>query len=128
MPTSAHSIKAVALETGLSPHVIRSWEKRYGAVRPHRTDTNRRLYSAKDIERLTLLRNATRVGHSISAVAELPTEALRVLLSRANANEPVVAPSDKSRGTANQYLDDCIDAVEVLNAQKVEEVLGHAAV
>ena len=32
-----HNIKAVAMRTGLSAHVIRIWEKRYAAVTPART-------------------------------------------------------------------------------------------
>ena len=58
--------------TGLSPHLIRIWEKRYSAVAPERTDTNRRLYSDAEIERLNLLRLATRAGHSIGNIAKLP--------------------------------------------------------
>ena len=72
MADSHHSIKIVARRTGLTAHVIRIWEKRYGAVEPERTDTNRRLYSEEQIERLGLLRDLTQAGHSISHVAKLP--------------------------------------------------------
>ena len=61
-----YPIKAVALRTGLSAYVIRMWEQRYSAVEPERTDTNRRLYSPGQIERLTLLRELTQTGQSIS--------------------------------------------------------------
>ena len=64
-----HSIKVAARRCGLSTHVIRVWEKRYDAVSPDRTDTNRRLYSEQEIERLKLLRAATLSGHSIGNVA-----------------------------------------------------------
>ena len=47
MASIQHPIKVVARRTGLSAHVIRIWEKRYGAVEPERTDTNRRLYSRR---------------------------------------------------------------------------------
>jgi MerR HTH family regulatory protein/B12 binding domain len=52
-------IRVVARRTGLTSHVIRVWEKRYGVVSPLRTPTNRRLYSDSDVERLQLLRRAT---------------------------------------------------------------------
>ena len=76
--------KRVARRTGLTAHVIRIWEKRYGAVQPERTGTNRRLYSEEQIERLSLLREITRAGHSIGPVAKLPTENLRKLAAEAD--------------------------------------------
>ena len=50
-----YTMKLVARRTGLSPHVIRMWEKRYGAVTPGRTDTRRRVYTEADIARLARL-------------------------------------------------------------------------
>ena len=69
--------------TGLSPHLIRIWEKRYGAVAPKRTATNRRLYSDAEIERLNLLRLATAAGHSIGNIAKLPLRRLKSLVAKA---------------------------------------------
>ena len=48
-PKSLFPIRYVSRQTGLTPHVIRAWENRYGAVTPKRTDTNRRVYSNADI-------------------------------------------------------------------------------
>ena len=78
--TEWHPIRVVARRTGLTPHVIRAWEKRYGAVTPHRTETNRRLYSQEDVERLTLLRRSTLLGRSIGQIAKMSTEELRRLV------------------------------------------------
>ncbi len=78
-----HSIKTVARQTGLSPHVIRAWEKRYQTVRPTRSEGKQRLYSAADIDRLTLLRQATGAGFSIGTIASLPLESLQSLLANA---------------------------------------------
>ena len=50
-----HLIQVVNRRTGLSSDVIRVWEKRYQAVVSHRNETNRRLYSDKDIDKLTLV-------------------------------------------------------------------------
>ncbi|HWC58696.1 MAG TPA: MerR family transcriptional regulator, partial [Verrucomicrobiae bacterium] len=71
------TIQAVSRRTGLSPHVIRIWEKRYNAVLPSRTESNRRLYSGEEIERLALLRDVSRAGHTISSIARLSTPELR---------------------------------------------------
>ena len=92
--------KRVARRTGLSAHVIRIWEKRYGAVQPERTGTNRRLYSEEQIERLSLLREITRAGHSIGPVAKLPTEKLRKLAAEASRdNGQATRARTKAAGT-----------------------------
>ena len=64
-----YPIKAVANLTGLSIYVIRAWEKRYNTVVPERTETNRRLYSQEDVQKLKLLHLASENGHSIGTIA-----------------------------------------------------------
>jgi len=76
-----HPIQVVSRLTGLSPHVIRVWEKRYAAVMPARTNTNRRLYSDAEVERLRLLARATEVGHKIGIIAKLELDDLRRLVA-----------------------------------------------
>jgi methylmalonyl-CoA mutase cobalamin-binding subunit len=66
-----HNIKAVSMRTGLSAHVIRIWEKRYGAVTPARTASARRMYSEEDVARLTLLGALTQRGFAISNLVPL---------------------------------------------------------
>ena len=70
-----HNIKYVSRITGLSPHTIRAWERRYTALSPDRTDTNRRLYSEEDVEKLLLLARGIQHGHSIGRIANLSLEA-----------------------------------------------------
>ncbi len=121
------AIKVVARRTGLSPHVIRIWEKRYGAVEPARTETNRRLYSDEQIERLSLLREITQAGHSIGYVAKLPTEKLRELAGetqRPGRSEPFAS---KAIPALPGFLDECIDAVKSLDSRKLDETLKRAA-
>ncbi|HKX12291.1 MAG TPA: MerR family transcriptional regulator, partial [bacterium] len=73
-------IQKVARLTGLNPHVIRMWEKRYEAVKPERTQTNRRAYTDEDIERLQLLGYLTREGHRIGQVARVSLTELKELV------------------------------------------------
>ncbi|MEI6862387.1 MAG: MerR family transcriptional regulator [Verrucomicrobiota bacterium] len=123
------AIKVVARRSGLSAHVIRIWEKRYGAVEPERTGTNRRLYSDEQIERLSLLRDLTQGGHSIGHVAKLPTEKLREL---AKESHDTNAQASRSRAaapavpTAYTFLDECIAAVKSLDARALEATLKRA--
>lgn len=125
MTNAHHAIKAVARRTGLSAHVIRIWEKRYHAVEPERTDTNRRLYSEEQIERLSLLRDITQAGHSIGNVAKLPTVRLRELAEQSTVNL-AGAPSGNGGGTAS-FLDECIAAVKTLDSRALEDALNRAA-
>jgi DNA-binding transcriptional MerR regulator/methylmalonyl-CoA mutase cobalamin-binding subunit len=126
-----HSIRIVARRTGLTSHAIRVWEKRYGAVTPTRTPTNRRVYSDADIERLQLLRRATLAGHSIGRIAKLPTGRLHDLLA---ADEPLTPAPSKAIGARSadlappSILTACIRACEDLDAMSLEEVLTRAAV
>jgi DNA-binding transcriptional MerR regulator/methylmalonyl-CoA mutase cobalamin-binding subunit len=75
------SIKYVAENTGLSPHLIRVWERRYKAIVPDRTETNHRLFSESDVLRLKMLKKATDAGHSISQVARLSSDELLRLIN-----------------------------------------------
>jgi DNA-binding transcriptional MerR regulator/methylmalonyl-CoA mutase cobalamin-binding subunit len=75
-----HNIKAVSMRTGLSAHVIRIWEKRYGAVTPARTASARRMYSEEDVARLALLSQLTQRGFSISNLVPLSDPELTRLL------------------------------------------------
>src|SRR5690349_231555 len=84
MPPAHHSIKTAARLSGLSPHLIRMWEKRYQAVSPDRSGTNRRVYSDDEVERLRLLREVTSAGHTIGNVATLPTARLKKLAGGAS--------------------------------------------
>lgn len=81
MDEPLHPIQVVARRTGLSPDAIRVWERRYGAVSPLRTATNRRLYTEEEIDRLILLRKAVLGGRPIRDVARLEDEILARLVA-----------------------------------------------
>lgn len=125
-----HPIKAVALKTGLSPHVIRVWERRYGAILPVRTDTNRRLYSDDDIERLYLLRKATQAGESIGQIARMSTAELRQLVNSSMVAESPVQGRETGPAqtvTPEDYLHASLEAVRQLDAEALESQLLKAS-
>ncbi len=82
-----HPISVVAQRTGLSPDLLRVWERRYGVVAPGRGGGGQRIYSDADIERLRLLRDATRAGRSIGQIAALATAQLAQLVAEDQASE-----------------------------------------
>lgn len=77
-----HGMKIVSQQTGLSPHVLRVWEKRYQAVTPRRTESNRRMYTDSEIQRLKALAILTNLGYSIGQIAKLNCSELQVLLRK----------------------------------------------
>jgi len=77
MPQLRYPMKFVVQQTGLSPHVLRVWERRYGAVQPERSDSNRRQYAEEEITRLGLLSKLTKAGHAIGQIATLPADELK---------------------------------------------------
>jgi DNA-binding transcriptional MerR regulator len=82
------NIQFVSNITGINPHTIRAWEKRYEAINPERDHNGRRLYNQKDIDRLNLLHDLVKVGNSISDIASLPSEELKSI------HEQFVTPND----------------------------------
>lgn len=90
-----HSIAAAARMANVSPDVIRSWERRYKIVEPVRDAAGVRRYSDRDVARLMLAREATRLGHPIRHVAHLSDAQLEKLIDRkpteAGANAAVIA-------------------------------------
>lgn len=124
-----YSIRVASQRTGLSPHVIRVWEKRYRAVVPTRTATNRRVFSDSDIDRLSLLHQATRGGHSIGQIAHLPTEAVSDLVRHdmGSSSERSTAPPPETR-QPQAYVDACLQAASNLRGYELEAQLSEAAV
>jgi MerR family transcriptional regulator, light-induced transcriptional regulator len=124
-----HSMKSVAQRTGLSPHVIRVWERRYGAVAPRRTPTNRRLYSDDELGRLALLCAATRAGHNIGMIARLPDEQLRTLAGWKLDGVGTTGRNGEGDGvhTEGSFLPAAVAAVRRMDGKVLESVLRRAS-
>ena len=123
-----HPIQVVARRTGLTVDVLRAWEKRYSVVEPGRSEGGRRLYSDDDIERLRLLRRASKAGRRISQVSSLGTEQLAALV-REDEREEVESGPDEAPGEATAaelYLKTCLAAMERMDGKELEDVLKRA--
>jgi len=127
MTEAFQTVKVASQRCGLSAHVIRIWERRYGAVEPDRTATNRRLYSDEQIERLGLLRDVTQSGHRIGQVAKLPTEKLRELAKESHGTNRHIPRALTVVPVATNLLDECVAAVKSLDARALDDTLKRAA-
>jgi DNA-binding transcriptional MerR regulator len=79
-----YNTRAVVRRTGVPADTFRAWERRYGVPSPMRTDGNQRLYSERDVRKITWLREQTAMGLTISQA---------ILLMRSEKEEPpIVTP------------------------------------
>lgn len=123
-----HPIRVVSKRTGMSPHLIRMWERRYSAITPKRTETGRRFYTDEEIERLELLHRATLEGQSIGQIANLTDDQLRELVE-VKAPDKEIIMGDES---VDHHFGLCMQSIENLDANELESrllrasmVLGH---
>ncbi len=140
-----HPIGVVARRTGLSPNLLRAWERRYGAIEPGRTDTRRRLYSDLDIARLGLMRQAVSAGRRISDVARLSLAELEALIREdreaGRLTLPGAGPGAGAAGAAGRgalspavlenpdlLLRECLAAVAELDRDRLERLLREGVV
>lgn len=123
-----YPIKVVSVKTGLSIHVIRVWEKRYKAIVPDRTETNRRLYTEADIQKLLLLKQAIQQGYNIGSVAGFSITELKELVTK---NLSGLTKPDKLSEAGEreviEYINDCLLAIKNFNARGFEQTLLNAS-
>ena len=125
-----HPIGVASERTGISPHVLRVWERRYRAIEPTRTDGGRRLYSDADIERLRLMALATAAGRGISQVANLPTKELARLVRDDEEARRQLGTTRRARTSGTTASDDVAAArarARALDAVGLERVLRRSA-
>lgn len=103
------SIGAAAKATGVKVPTIRYYEEIGLLPEAPRTDSNRRLFSAGDLERLKFIRHARELGFEI--------EAIRTLLDLQGRPDMPCATAD---AIARQHLSDVERRIEGLRALKAE--------
>lgn len=126
-------IGVVARRTGLSPGVLRAWERRYGAARPGRSEGGVRLYSSAEVARLTLLARAVAAGHAIGRLVALPSAEIEALLeesARGNGVAPGVGQGEhaSNHDSIDAYVRAGLEAVHALDDARLHGILTRAAV
>lgn len=129
--TPRHPIRVVARRTGLSPAVLRAWERRHQVVEPSRSKGGQRLYSDLDVRRLSLIAQTLEAGRSIRHVAGLTMEELHQLVAedaRSRPASPDRSPPEATSTTAASILAECLEAVEELDGPGLEKHLKRATI
>lgn len=116
-------IGAVAERTGLSTHVLRAWERRYGAVVPRRVEGGGRVYDDADIIKLRLLKRATDSGHLIGGIANLSNEKLLELLR--DGSSPRLR---QRKGDAKVQMAEILASLDAMDGSQVHGLLMRSLV
>ncbi|MCO4746780.1 MAG: MerR family transcriptional regulator [Proteobacteria bacterium] len=64
-------IKTVSEMTGIPKNTLIAWERRYGLLKPERSPSGYRVYSAEDLEVLERVKELMKAGYRISQAAEM---------------------------------------------------------
>jgi MerR family transcriptional regulator, light-induced transcriptional regulator len=106
-----YPVRTVVRLTGLSPDILRAWERRHGVVIPERTDGGTRRYRASDVERLRFVKAAVDAGYRIGRVANLSNSELQILASEGTGGSP-------------NHLEGVLDAVEAFDSAELQRILS----
>ncbi len=117
-------MRLVSERTGLSPDVLRAWERRYGVVTPDRSPGGQRWYREADVARLRLLARAVEAGRSISTVAALSDDGLADVVRSEEAS--IVARRTRHALAAQPFLAEALGAVEAMDGAALEGTLRQA--
>ncbi len=103
-------IGELSRRTGVSPELLRAWERRYGLLRPERTAGGFRLYTALDEERIAAMQ--ANLARGLSAA-----EAARAALATPAATEPLPQPDAAGLAGSATRLGELLDAYDETAAQ-----------
>ena len=96
-----YSIRVASRLTGVSSDTLRMWERRYGFPKPERNESQVRVYTDADIERLVLIARALKAGYRSGEVIHRGSEELRSLLVTSASAE---VDSDRRTPTIESLL------------------------
>lgn len=97
-----YKMGTIAEMTGLSPALLRAWERRYGLLEPERTGGGHRLYTEEDLTVLQYVKDQMEDGRSIGEVA---APGHGELLTRARSEVPSPSAEDRARRDPNRPAD-----------------------
>ena len=115
-----YKMRTVCELTGLSPALLRAWERRHGLLQPERTAGGHRLYTDDDLKVLRSVQEHMERGLSIGEIAVMGR---RSLLAAAKPSLPGV---DASAGGLAECRERLVGAAIDIDATQIEAVLDMA--
>jgi DNA-binding transcriptional MerR regulator len=101
-------IGTVARELGINPSTLRTWERRYRSVVPHRGDRDQRLYDSEQIAMLRRVQAQVRRGARAGAAHRNAVSSRPIRMSRFTLETSHEAPME-ARRAVDALLEDRVD-------------------
>jgi MerR family transcriptional regulator, light-induced transcriptional regulator len=100
-------IGELSRRSGVSPELLRAWERRYGLLQPTRSTGGLRLYSPEDLARVRAMQQHLAAGLAAAEAAELATRtAQRDQITSATAKDELAAALFRfDEGAAHSVFD-----------------------
>lgn len=111
-----YPIREVVRLTGVNPVTLRAWERRYGLIRPTRTDSGHRLYSQAEIEAVRSILAWIERGVAVSKVGKLLERNAQVRSAAATDSEPATA---HEHAEWQQRLEAAVSAFDDLQLERL---------
>ncbi len=109
-PTALLRIGELSRRHGVSPDVLRVWERRYGLLDPQRSSGGFRLYTPEDDERVATMRRHLAQGYSAAVAARMTLDA---------PVAPPVADRESALADARGELGDALEGFRDVEAHAV---------
>jgi DNA-binding transcriptional MerR regulator len=112
-----YSIRDLEKLSGIKAHTIRVWERRFGILEQHRTETNRRRYGDSELRRLINISILHRSGFKISVICQFTEQEIeeKVSFLSKDTNQSdtqidtlITSMIDQNEKVANDLLVRCI--------------------
>lgn len=117
-----YPIREVSRLTGVNPVTLRAWERRYGLLRPHRTQSGHRLYSMADIDRVRAVTSWIERGVAVSKVATIIDRQVLPEGVGSGAAEP--ADAGTTVAGLQSWQDRLMEAVNGFDLDELERIYG----
>ena len=117
---SVYSIKELGLISGIKPHTIRIWEKRYNILKPLRSDTNIRYYDDDQLKKLLNVCALINSGMKISAIGALSQKHILVEMDK------IIAAAFKKKDQFDTIINQLLIAISTFDEAHFEKIFFNA--
>lgn len=112
--------------TGINENTIRAWERRYSVVEPERSADGRRLYSRKDVEKLSLLWKLVQKGHLIGQIATLSLVQLKKMEAEHGTPSDITLELAPNSAKEQLHLETIISSLKKFDLDAIHHSLQKA--
>ena len=115
------SISEIARFSGLKPHTIRIWEKRYNALNPGRSTGNTRYYDNSQLRRLLNIVSLTECGYKLPDICAMTDKKLFSVINEINE-------TTSQNESTNYFIHQLIEAGMSFSEQHFEKIFSHCLI